>query len=49
MVSASEQPELWKEQLKKFAHPAGMKVFADYLIDTTETSTTTTSTTVVNA
>ena len=49
VVSASEPPELWKEQLKKFAHPAGMKVFADYLIDTTETSTTTTSTTVVNA
>ena len=44
IVSASEPPEIWKEQLKRFTHPAGMKVFADYLIDTTKTSTTTTST-----
>tara|TARA_R100000808_G_scaffold25095_2_gene61853 strand:+ start:7159 stop:8934 length:1776 start_codon:yes stop_codon:yes gene_type:complete len=49
VVSASEPPEIWKEQLKKFTHPAGMKVFADYLIDTTKTITTDTSTTVVNA
>ena len=44
IVSASEPPETWKEQLKRFSHPAGMKVFADYLIDTTKTATTSTTT-----
>jgi len=47
VVSASEPPEVWKEQLKRFTHPAGMKIYADYLIDTEKTLTTTTSTKVV--
>jgi len=48
-VRVSEDPNKWRGQLNKFAHPAGMRVFTDFTIDSTSTSSQTTSTTVTNA
>jgi hypothetical protein len=48
-VRVSENPTKWKGQLNKFAHPAGMKVFTDFTIDSTSTSEHDESTTVTNA
>ena len=32
-VRVSEDPNIWKGQLNRFAHPAGMKIFTDFTID----------------
>jgi len=32
-VRASEDPNKWRGQLNKFAHPAGMKIFTEFTID----------------
>jgi hypothetical protein len=48
-IRVSENPSKWKGQINKFTHPAGMKLFTDYTIDSTSTSSQTTSTTVTNA
>ena len=45
-IRVSEDPDKWRGQLNKFAHPAGMRVFTDFTIDSSSTSSQTTSTTV---
>ena len=43
-VRASEDPNKWRGQLNKFAHPAGMKIFTDFTIDSpTQVNQTVTS------
>ena len=48
-VRVSEDPNKWKGQLNKFAHPAGMRIFTDFTIDSSSTAEHTESTTVTNA
>jgi hypothetical protein len=48
-VRVSEDPNKWRGQLNKFAHPAGMRVFTDFTIDSTSISEHDESTTVTNA